>query len=336
MQRLIFTDNADAAISGLTAGCRVFVVADDNVERHVMPRLPSLAAAPRGVIPPGEENKTLDTAAALWREMVAAGVTRQWTVVNVGGGMVTDLGGFCAATFMRGVRFINVPTTLLGAVDAAVGGKTGIDLDGLKNMVGVFAPADAVVFTTAFFDTLPRRELLSGYGEMIKHALLGALPLPDGGMPTLDELRESVAVKTGIVSADPLEKGLRRALNLGHTAGHAIEELSIMRGRPVAHGYAVAWGLVVALVLSRLKQNFDASTANAVIARLRELYGPMPAGCRDFARLVELMGHDKKNREAGDVRFSLLTAPGRPSLDVPVGRDELLAALEIAAQMLGA
>lgn len=302
-------------------------------------------------VEPGEEHKSIESASRIWDEFHRLGLTRHSVVVNVGGGMVTDLGGFAAATYRRGVQFINVPTTLLGAVDAACGGKTGINHCGVKNHVGVFAAAAAVVVNTDYFRTLPQEQLLSGYAEMLKHALLSGYDAlkrvrqwnprsPQWEM--LPELvKESMEVKQRVVTLDPLEKGLRKALNLGHTAGHAFESHALEQGRPIPHGYAVAYGLVTALVLSAMKQEAlnirkdESGLLQMVASTVRELYGAPAIRCADYPRLMELMLDDKKNRHDGHVRFTLLARAGEPLTDVTTDTDAIGAALDITRDMLG-
>lgn len=339
-----FTDDVTAAleasINRLSPRGAV-VVTDGNVSRHVMPLLVSaLGRYPVCVIPAGDENKTLDTAARVWAFMSDNGVTRNSLVINVGGGMVTDLGGFCAATFKRGVRFVNVATTLLGAVDAAVGGKTGINFHGLKNEIGLFREADEVIISTLFFATLPREELLSGYGEVIKHALLTSpdelnRTLADAPSAlTLDMLRRSVALKERIVAADPTERGLRRVLNLGHTVGHALESLAMSSGCPVAHGVNVARGLVTECVISHLREGFPSASLHALAEYVRNYYGPAAITCDDYDALIEYMSHDKKNPDPSTIIFTLLADSGRPLIDRAVSRREIVAALDISRDLL--
>jgi len=319
-----------------------FIVTDRNVERDVMPLLG--LDYPRVVIEPGDAAKTLDAARTVWDAMEECRLTRRSLVVNIGGGVVTDLGGFCAATFKRGVDFINVPTTLLGAVDAAFGGKTGINYRGLKNEIGCFAPAREVVVSTCFFATLPEHELLSGWAEMIKHSLLDSpaaaaavlqadpRELDAGSLLAL--LRDNIVVKERIVASDPRERGPRKALNLGHTAGHAIEELKMERESGVPHGFAVAWGLVAACVVSRIKCALESGWLHAVAGRVRELYGSPGVACSDYPRLLELMHSDKKNASASEVAFTLLRAPGDAKVNVPVSDSDITAAIDITRDLL--
>ena len=346
--RLMYTNSPADALRELVAEFDtrggVFVIADENTTR-IVDAIPVIADVPRSVIQSGDSNKTIAELSHVWQQMSTCGLTRHSLVVNVGGGVVTDLGGMAAATFKRGVPFVNLPTTLLGAVDAAVGGKTGVNINNLKNEIGIFAPADAVVISTCFFATLPTDELLSGYGEMLKHGLLkgeaefnrllGFDVLSAEPDKLLEIVKESVEVKRSIVAADPAEQGLRKALNLGHTAGHAIESMMLDRGAGVAHGRAVAWGMLVAMILSHTRLGFPSSLIHRYTAYLKMTYGTPSISCRDYDRLVELMRHDKKNVGRGQVAFTLLRQPGEVVTGCVVAENEIRSALDLFQDLMG-
>lgn len=353
-QRIIYTNSVGETVEKLIAEMdspNVFVITDKGAFENALPVLhaqsPLLAGATTVTVEQGDENKNIDSLARIWKALGDNGATRHSVIVNVGGGVVTDIGGFAAATFKRGVRFINVPTTLLGAVDAAVGGKTGINFNGLKNEVGCFSEADTVIISTIFFNTLPQQQLLSGYAEMLKHGLLenrdafARLLAYSVVSPVFDSerlfglLRDNVAIKRDIVDNDPTEHGLRRALNLGHTAGHAFESLAIERRSPIPHGYAVARGLVVALVISRLRFGFPSDTLYQLAAYVRENYGPGHITCDDYPRLLELMSHDKKNPSPDSISFTLLHDVGRVETGCIVASEEITAALDIYRDLMG-
>ena len=343
-QKLIFTNEPSAAVDNLLAGHnynRIFVVADENSAKLAFPKLAAskiLSDAKLIEIPAGDINKGLDSVSKIWLELGKNGATRRSLVVNVGGGMVTDLGGFAASTFKRGIDFINIPTTLLGAVDAAVGGKTGINFNGLKNEIGVFNEASAVVISTVFYDTLPVHELKSGFAEMLKHALLSDEKSLDSLLQydfdnhdfnhLLDLLKESVEVKRKVVLEDPHEKGIRRALNLGHTVGHAFESLAMKRNAPVAHGYAVAWGLVAELTVSNMLNSFDSKILTRIAKFVFDEYGAFRITCDDYDEILELMRHDKKSN-AGELNFTLLNGIGDVKIDCTVAEDDVKNALDI-------
>ena len=351
-QHITYTNQVGAALDrALASTCclRLFVLTDENTHQLVLPHIDSdaLQQATEIIIHAGDEHKTLDALAQVWHALSDDGATRQSVLVNVGGGMVCDLGGFAAATFKRGIRFINIPTTLLSAVDAAVGGKTGINFDGLKNEVGAFAEADEVIISTCFFKSLPPKELRSGYAEVIKHAMLdghetfGQIIEQAPQQLTLQQLETSVQVKQRIVAQDPHEQGLRRALNLGHTVGHALESWAFQKSEladasfqgsgiraSMPHGYAVAWGLVAEAVLSHLLLKFPSDDLHRLGTYVRDHYGTPGITCDDYPALLELMRHDKKSRQ-GEINCTLLRHIGDPVIDNPITDDDIKTALDI-------
>ena len=349
-QQVIYTRDITAALDGILEDFhydRLFILTDDNTGRYCLPLLSgskALASARRINIQPDDSHKTLDTLSSVWEELSTRHATRHSVMINLGGGMVTDLGGFAAGTFKRGIRYINIPTTLLGAVDAAVGGKTGINFNGLKNEIGAFAPAEAVLVSTAFFKTLSREHLLSGLAEMLKHGLISTpeiyerlftldLSTPDSE-EMLARLEESVSVKQRVVAEDPFEANIRKSLNLGHTMGHAFESLALRRKRPVQHGYAVAWGLVCELLLAHRRLQFPLDTLRRFADYVRGHYGVFAIACNDYEYLYERMTHDKKNT-ADTVNFTLLSDIGRVVIDQTATRDEIIIALDLYRDMFG-
>lgn len=316
----------------LTALCdtkadKLFVLTDTTTHEKCLPLLSgceALKEAVHIVIGATDTHKTLDTLAYVWQQLGHGGGSRHSLMVCLGGGMVTDLGGFAASTFKRGIRFINIPTTLLAMVDAAVGGKTGINFDGLKNEIGVFNESQAVVINTQFLQTLDAENIRSGYAEMLKHALLSGgdllarhldFDLANPDLPRLQTMvAESIKVKEEIVKADPHEHGLRKALNLGHTFGHALESLALEQDRAVLHGYAVAWGLVCELYLSCALRQFPENIMRQCVRFIRDYYGTFAFDCKTYDHLYDLMRHDKKN-QAGVINFTLLNGVGNIALD---------------------
>jgi 3-dehydroquinate synthase len=249
---------------------QVFVLTDSNTHKHCMPTLAAAmadVAYETIVVTAGEESKTLAAAEQVWSQLLTKGATREALLVNLGGGVVTDLGGFVASTYMRGIKCVNIPTSLLAMVDASSGGKTGVNFGGVKNLIGSFSLPLASVVYTPFLASLPADEWLSGYAEMLKHGLLDsmehwckvmALDVNDNECVIPDELlAENMSVKERIVAADPKEKAVRKLLNLGHTVGHAIEEAYAKEGREVKHGYCVMWGMVAELYLSVIKMGLS-------------------------------------------------------------------------------
>ena len=320
---------------------QVFVLVDENTHKYCLPILAEAmgdVAYQVIVVSAGEENKALSAVEQIWSALLNGGAAREALLVNVGGGMVTDMGGFAAATYMRGIRYVNVPTSLLAMVDASSGGKTGFDYKGVKNLVGSFAMPEATLVYLPFLDTLPVNEWLSGYAEMLKHGLLDsqehlntllALDVNDTKCSiSSDILTQNLAVKERIVEADPKEKGERKLLNFGHTIGHAIEEAYMAEGRDVKHGYCVLWGMVAELYLSVVKIGLDRQVLTQMSRVMLEYYGRPECNCKDRERLVEWMLKDKKNRVAGEINFSLLRAIGDGVVDQTVTREELDEALE--------
>ena len=317
----------------------LFVLCDETTERLCLPVISDFECV-RGAqlitIPATDTHKTLESLSHVWSELQRMGATRHSLMVNLGGGMVTDLGGFAASTFKRGIPYINIPTTLLSMVDASVGGKTGINFLGLKNEIGVFNNAKSVILDTEFLKTLDTENMLSGYAEMLKHGLindakmLGELLSFDIEHPDLEQLKrmvaESVAVKQRIVTEDPTEKGIRKALNLGHTAGHAFESFAL-KHNPVLHGYAVAWGLIVELYLSAIKTGFPTDKMRQTVRFILDHYGKMNITCDDYPTLLELMTHDKKNI-AGIINFTLLGGVGDILIDQTATKEEIYEAFD--------
>lgn len=320
----------------------VTIVTDENVDKAVLPLLVgsrTLERARKVVLKPGEDHKDIRSTEMIWDALEQAGATRKSVVVNIGGGLVTDIGGFAAATFKRGIRVINVPTTLLGAVDAATGGKTGINFNGLKNEIGAFHLPSDVIISALPLATLSEREMLSGYAEMLKTGLIADKGLYRSLLDVecilsdrcrLEQaMKRCVEIKEEIVKQDPTEKGLRKVLNFGHTAGHAFESLSIERGKPLAHGEAVAHGILVELILSHMLKGFDSKEMHRYSTILKEYYPTSGVDCKDIPRLMELMAHDKKNAAAGQPNFTLLKTVGEPEIDCLPTADDIRAALEI-------
>ena len=345
-QKVIISQELEQSLSQAIAECtydRLFVLTDETTHRLCLPVVAGYSCmkpAQSITIGATDANKTLDSLSHVWSELQRMGATRHSLMVNLGGGMVTDLGGFAASTFKRGIAYINIPTTLLSMVDASVGGKTGINFGGLKNEIGVFNNARSVILDTVFLQTMDEENMLSGYAEMLKHGLISNEPMwaellnyEFKGLQEVSALRElgqmladSVAVKQRIVLEDPTEQGIRKALNLGHTAGHAFESLALER-KPVLHGYAVAWGLVVELWLSCVKTGFPQDKMRQTVSFILEHYGRMTITCDDYPHLLELMHHDKKNT-GSDINFTLLGGIGDIRINQTATEEEIKEALD--------
>ena len=344
-QRIIAATNLADVLKELLSEVshdRLFVLADEQTAQLCYPLMAETVGGGHLItIPSGDDNKHVDSLCHVWSELSSHGATRHSLLVNVGGGMVTDLGGFAAATFKRGISCINVPTTLLAMVDAAVGGKTGINLHSLKNEVGAFYPAEAVVVSSQFLHTLDAPNLVSGFAEMLKHGLISTeehwaqLMRYDLNRPDLEALQplimESIHTKEHIVEQDPTEKHIRKALNLGHTLGHAFETLAMRRGTPVLHGYAVAWGLIGELYLSHVREGFPADKLRQTVSFIKEVYGAFDFACKDYEELYALMQHDKKNMGA-DINFTLLGGIGDIRINCIAAKEEIFEMLDFVRE----
>ncbi|MDD6209302.1 MAG: 3-dehydroquinate synthase [Bacteroidales bacterium] len=326
---------------------KYFLLTDEHVKEACLPLLKGVKEIDEACIisiPSGDNHKNMESLARVWTILSESQATRHSLFISMGGGMITDLGGFAAATFKRGMVNVNIPTTLLGAVDAAVGGKTGINFNGLKNEIGSFALPLRVFIDSVFYKTLPKGELLSGYAEMLKHGLLShkedlaaLLSFDFGNIDYVllgDMAVRSVYVKEDIVKQDPQEKGIRKALNLGHTIGHAFESLSHQLKAPIPHGYAVAWGLICELYLSHKKLNFPSGTLHQVVHYIREYYGVYSFDCKQYETLYAFMLHDKKN-SSGHINFTFLKDVGDVMIDCHVQKDEIFEALDFYRESFG-
>lgn len=340
MESIIFTTDAGMVLAELLDGTQhedIFIVADKHTVLFCDRLFEKVDWLPSHVtvLDCGEENKSVESVSRIWMMLSKQGARRSSILVCVGGGVVTDLGGFAASTFKRGMRCINVPTTLLAQVDASLGGKTGFNFNGLKNEIGTFSIPEKVIIDPRFLNHLPVRERMSGFAEMIKHGLLSnreylirLLNLEHQETTQeymLELIRRSVTIKNEIVTRDPREQGLRKVLNFGHTIGHAIESLSITRGVPLLHGEAVALGLVAELYLSVKEKGFPEEVYREVRNFVKQHYPPYPL-MNHVDTLYELMLHDKKNERWG-VNFTLLSGIGEFSLDNYCSKDLVVEAL---------
>ncbi|WP_108822065.1 3-dehydroquinate synthase [Dysgonomonas sp. Marseille-P4361] len=326
---------------------RLFILTDENTEKLCYPLVQDneqIAKAGKIVIKAGDNNKNIEQLASIWKYLSENGATRHSLLINLGGGMLTDIGGFAAASFKRGIKCINIPTTLLGAVDAAVGGKTGINFNGLKNEIGAFAPAETVLIDSAFFKSLDAQNLLSGYAEMIKHGLIDSdetwkdvisFDMEEVDFERLKQLVvNSVLVKERIVEVDPFERGIRKALNLGHTIGHAFESLSYDINRPIQHGYAVAWGLVCELYLSLKYCGFPKEKLYKTVYFIRDNYEGFFYDCNHYDRLYEYMKHDKKN-ESDMINFTFLSDVGKIEINRTATKEDIYDSIDFLRESVG-
>lgn len=307
----------------------LYILCDSNTEP--LTEGLGLNCIKRVVIPAGEENKNIESVQRIWDVLEENHASREATLVNVGGGMITDLGGFAASTFKRGIHYINVPTTLLAMVDAGFGGKTAINYGGIKNLVGTFAEPDEVWIKPEMLKSLDSRNMRAGWAEMVKHGLIDSENLyrktlgVDLERIDKETIERSAEVKKHIVTEDPREKGLRKILNLGHTAGHAFE--AIGEGR-LLHGEAVAYGLIVAIYLSVVKFGLEKRVLTEMKHWMVENFGMLPFDCKSYDRLWEAMKNDKKNSENGRVKMVLLHEIGNAEWGVDVTKEEMFEAID--------
>jgi 3-dehydroquinate synthase len=301
------------------ASRKIAILVDENTHDHCLEFLitgfEALAEAEIIMLPAGEENKVLEVCFQVWETLTEAGFSRHDLLINLGGGMVTDLGGFVASVYKRGLSYINVPTSLLGMVDAAVGGKTGIDFAGYKNQLGTFAAAQVTYIDTGFLHTLPSQEWTNGFAELLKHALISDVQLWQNLSEIqdvqkelqLETIQQGVQIKAKIVAQDPTELGLRKILNFGHTIGHALESYYLDTETPLSHGHAVALGLLLESKLSVEEASLTIEEFLAIETRIKSTYAlQIP---NDAAGLWKLMQQDKKN-DNGEVRMCLLPQIG--------------------------
>jgi 3-dehydroquinate synthase len=307
---------------------KIFVLVDTNTHQHCLSKFLSELNTDKTLeiieIEAGEEHKTVDTCVGVWNALSDLEADRKSLMINLGGGVVTDLGGFVASAFKRGINFINIPTTLLAMVDASVGGKTGVDLGTLKNQIGVINFSDMVLVDTSFLETLPKNEMRSGLAEMLKHGLIQdeeywnrMVNLSELTIDDLDGLiHESVVIKKNVVTEDPTEKGLRKTLNYGHTLGHAIESyfLSNPEKDKLLHGEAIAVGMVLATYISNKLLNFPENKLLHIKEVMIQTYGKVDFSITDIETIIDLMKFDKKNSH-GNINFVLLEDIGKTKLD---------------------
>lgn len=321
----------------ISSHTKVFMLFDENSNRLCLSILNSVdllkSNTIRIVIPAGERHKNIETVQYIWSQLIENQADRKSLLINVGGGMVTDIGGFAASCYQRGIDFVNIPTTLLGMIDASIGGKTGIDFQGLKNQIGVFSQPLAVLILFEFLATLPKRELLSGLAEIIKYgfivdkeflgAHLSATPTNPINHTWIIKAIES---KDEITSKDTNETGLRKILNFGHTIGHAIETYLIDTQKNITHGEGVALGMVSALYLSEKYLNLDHQITLYYKEMYRQNFNRIDLNYVPVEKLLEIMRHDKKN-QGGDIRFVLIEDYGKPVYDVVVKPEDIVGSI---------
>lgn len=316
---------------------KVVVIADNLTKKHCYPLIKDLL--PQHVliaVPNGEINKTLATCETIWEVLTRSEMDRHGLVINIGGGVIGDMGGFCAAVYKRGIDFIQLPTTLLSQVDASVGGKLGIDFHGFKNHLGVFNLPKQVLIDPVFLNTLPEREVRSGFAEVIKHCLIAdaekwneikSKDFEQQNWPDL--IAHSVQIKKKVVAEDPTEKGLRKILNFGHTLGHAVETyfLSKPKKDQLLHGEAIAVGMIMEAYLGFNKGMISRQALEEIEEFIFAIYGKVKIKPEDAVFIIEYTKQDKKNK-GRKILFSLLDGIGRCSFDVSITTTEMKKAVD--------
>ncbi len=318
---------------------KIFVITDDNTKKYCLNSFQNITKIKFTNVTfiNGDSNKNLDTLSMLWKELMDKGADRKSLIINLGGGVVTDMGGFAAATFKRGLKFIHIPTTLLGMVDAAIGGKNGINFMTAKNQIGTIVQPEFIWIYTSFLKTLPQDEFISGYAEMLKHGLIADRSywqelnifykkLDDEMLTKL--IKTSVKIKDGIIKKDPFEQGMRKLLNYGHTIGHALESyMNYQQKLPLSHGKAVAAGMIIEAYLSYKTNNLSQTDLNDIKQSINAIYPVIKLPINDIKHIIELMQYDKKN-ENGKVKYVLLNSIGSADYNKEVGTSLLFEAFD--------
>lgn len=317
---------------------QLLILVDENTHEHCLPTLLGNLETeiPFEIIEieAGEEMKTLETAAQLWEILTEFETDRKALMINLGGGVITDMGGFIASTYKRGIPFINIPTTLLGMCDASIGGKTGIDHQFLKNIIGTFAHPEQIFVFPEFLQTLPFEELRSGFAEMLKHGLITDEShwsdlisikelTPQNIFPFIER---SMQIKQNVVEEDFTEQNVRKTLNFGHTIGHALESLFLLKGKPIMHGEAVALGMICETRISFLQDLISDKTSNAIVSNIQKYYPHLDISEFSVKEIVNLMKNDKKN-SAGNINFSLITGIGSSTFNCSVSLENIKTSL---------
>lgn len=338
MNSIIFSENASVDLTAVLGEIRfssLFVLTDEHTKEYCLPLVEEVFPSNTTffTIEPGERNKTISTCLQIWAAMTEAQLDRKALFLNIGGGVLGDMGGFCASIYKRGIRFINMPTTLLSQVDASVGGKLGVDFEGLKNHLGVFNEPETVIVAPQFLKTLPKEEIRSGFAEIIKHGLIR----DKSYFESLDFnkweqsfwapiIHHSVEIKKSVVAEDPKEAGLRKILNFGHTIGHAFETYFLDGTRHLLHGEAIAVGMICEAWLSHKKLNLSLPELEQIQTAFLKVYGKIEILESDLPAVLDFCLQDKKN-EGKQLMFSLLNSIGDCTYNIPVTREEIREAI---------
>ena len=318
---------------------RLFVITDENVAPHFLEKVTKSLpeTTPTLILPSGEKTKTIDTLQKIWMAMKESKLDRKSLVINLGGGVIGDMGGFAAATYMRGVSFLQIPTTLLSQIDASVGGKTGVDFAGIKNFIGSFIQPIGVIIDVQTLKTLPKREFHSGFAEIIKHGLIADKTYFDKTMSKkpnefseeelIELITRSCEIKKEIVEQDEKEMGIRKLVNFGHTIGHALESVSLESSHPLLHGEAVALGVLAETKIAQLQGMISEQTLEVIKIALENAELPATTKIDDKDKLLQKMQSDKKNID-GKINFTLLVAIGKGEINQSVPENIISLALD--------
>jgi 3-dehydroquinate synthase len=326
------------------------ILVDENTKAHCLPLLinatETLAKAKVVEIISGEANKNFTTCEKVWQQLFEWEIDRNALLINLGGGVISDMGGFIASLYKRGIDFVNIPTTLLAMVDATAGGKTGIDFNAIKNGIGLFKESQHIFIYTEFLNTLPHIELLSGYAEVVKHALIAEdssywhevkqiqLISPPPSKNAIQQIiQKSVALKQSITQADYKETGLRKVLNLGHTIGHALESFALKNNQPIPHGYAVAWGIIAELRLAEKVIDFPEAQRVEIENYLLNIYHNQLHLHFNYSDLIPFLKNDKKNIQL-QINFTLLQQTGKPVYNIACNEQDVKKAIDYLAEIL--
>lgn len=314
---------------------KIGVLVDENTLKHCYPLIsPYLPSHFLIQVKSGEEHKNLDSCAHIWKTMTEQQLDRKALLINLGGGVIGDMGGFCAATYKRGISFIQIPTTLLSMVDASVGGKLGVDFDGFKNHIGVFQEPLAVFIDPSFLSTLHKDEQRSGFAEIIKHNLIADhdawVQMKSRTIADFDwesTIEHSVAIKAHVVAKDPTEKGLRKILNFGHTLGHAVESYFLaIPSKKLLHGEAIAIGMIVESWLACERKFITPTELKEITLYILKIYGKVNISPEEVKQIVPLTLQDKKN-ESNTILFSLLEKIGKANYNIDIAEHEMYDAM---------
>ncbi len=343
---ILIAKNIKSELSELLADFseeKIFVLTDSNTFIHCLPKIENIFKKKPIIkkIPAGEKSKNIESVYSIWEFLIDNKADRNSLLLNLGGGVITDLGGFAASTFKRGIKYINIPTSLLAMVDAAIGGKNGINFKKYKNQIGIFNNADVLIFTK-FLETLPQRHLRSGFAEMIKHSLLDStktwekISSVNPQNIDLDYLqiliKESINIKLKIIKSDPFEKGLRKALNFGHTIGHSLETYFSSKNIDILHGEAVAIGLISELFLSNKVFTFNFMKLFEITEYLATYFPSYKINYDDYNEILNIMHQDKKNRN-DEIRFSLLERIGKIHINQICSNEDIFQSLNFYYQV---